>query len=68
MTHDEYQELKAAVEEVALRDVHTGRVLHAMLLHLAGKAAVPAEEEAVPVEEEPSQPTPIPRRASRQQP
>ncbi len=62
MTKEEYTELKRMVAEVHNGDVHLGRVLHAMLDHLAsahGLGENPARP-AVPEGE-----APPPRRSSR---
>ena len=52
MTQDEYNELKAQVDSVAQGDVHLGRVLTSMLLHLGNLAGVvllpPTEAGAAP--------------------
>ena len=53
MSQDELNELKAMVGEVAMQDVHLGRVLTMIVVHLAaahGLDATAAPVEAAPVE------------------
>ncbi len=45
MTFDEYKTLQAQVDAVAAQDVHLGRFLDALLLHVAHGAGLDPEEE-----------------------
>ncbi len=45
MTFDEYKTLQAQVDAVAAQDVHLGRFLDALLLHVAHGAGLDPEQE-----------------------